>query len=69
MFPVPSMPIDQQRDAARTLAEWDSAIEKTEQLIALRAKTVKRRLLSRVVSIIWAGTEARRLFSRRCLAL
>ncbi len=49
-FPVPSIPIDQQRDAARILAEWNLAIEKTEQLIALRAKQ-KAWLLSRVVSI------------------
>lgn len=32
-FPVPSIPVDQQRDASRVLAEWNQAIEKTEQLI------------------------------------
>lgn len=35
-FPVPSIPVDQQRDAARVLAEWNLAIEKTERLIVAK---------------------------------
>jgi type I restriction enzyme S subunit len=35
-FPVPSIPVAQQRDAARVLAGWNSAIKKTEQLTAAK---------------------------------
>lgn len=40
-FPVPSTPVDQQRDASRVLAEWNQAIEKTERLIAAKEKRLE----------------------------
>lgn len=49
-FPVPNIPVEQQREAARVLAEWSSAIKKTERLIRLRIEQ-KAWLLSKVVSI------------------
>lgn len=49
-FPVPSIPVDQQRDAACVLAEWNSAVKKTERLITLRMKQ-KAWLLGQVLSL------------------
>ncbi|MDE2260226.1 MAG: restriction endonuclease subunit S [Betaproteobacteria bacterium] len=48
-FPVPSIPVDQQRNATRVLAEWNSAIEKTEQLIAAKERYCTHEL-SRLIS-------------------
>lgn len=37
-FPVPSIPVDQQHDAARTLAVWNSAIGTTGRLIVAKSR-------------------------------
>jgi type I restriction enzyme S subunit len=37
-FPVPYLPIDQQVDAVRLLWDWNTAIQKTEQLIAAKER-------------------------------
>lgn len=49
-FPVPSIPVAQQRDAARVLDGWNSAVKKTERLITLRIKQ-KAWLLGQVLSL------------------
>lgn len=55
-FPVPRMPVDQQIASARILATWNASIEKTERLIALRARQ-KAWLLAQVISALGHTTK------------